>query len=295
MLPRGPLLHLLACLAGVAAWAEPLADGDAAAMATAAALQDDDACTPGTTESCSTELLQLRASRSSAEEALSETEDVASQQRSAGEDAALDAVSGEQGDSTSRNIKTLYHQTSPGAGQSILRTGFRLGTHHAICGSAIYFSPSVKDTDPKAIGGRGYIIQAKVDLGRMRWMTRNCDYHMTGARLKREGFQSITLDRGGFAECKHMASCREYVVYSPRQVLSTKGFYYHGWKHWYSKYTGSSDLPPADSSAESAGPDDDDSMTVEQLVVAGVLTPDAEFEAGGAGKVPEEPKVLASA
>jgi len=144
-----------------------------------------------------------------------------------------------------RYIKKLYHQTSPQAGASILRTGFRRGTWHAICGSAIYFSESVGDTDEKAIGGRGYIVEATVDLGRVKHMPRDCDYKMNGGKLASMGYDSITLNRAYYAECKHTASCREYVIYDTRRVLSMRGFTYQGWKHWFSPAVATPDLPAA--------------------------------------------------
>eukprot|EP00440_Ansanella_granifera_P041901 gb/GFBE01045425.1/.p1 GENE.gb/GFBE01045425.1/~~gb/GFBE01045425.1/.p1 ORF type:complete len:305 (+),score=69.54 gb/GFBE01045425.1/:1-915(+) len=136
---------------------------------------------------------------------------------------------------TGRNIRTLYHQTSPAAAASILRTGFRPGSARGICGSAIYFSPTPHDTDWKAVGGRGKMIKAVVDLGRVKWMGRECDRAMNGPRLKSLGYDSITLDRGGYIECRRVAHCREYIIYDPRRVLHMTAYNYHGWKHWYSK------------------------------------------------------------
>merc|ERR1719343_1634551 len=97
-------------------------------------------------------------------------------------------------------VLTLYHQTSYEAGQSILKTGFRLG-HGGICGPAIYFSPTAKDTDVKAVGGRGFIIEAQVDMGRMQVMSGLCDNTLTASKVEASPFDSITLDRGFFAEC----------------------------------------------------------------------------------------------
>mmetsp|Transcript_5204 Transcript_5204/g.14981 ORF Transcript_5204/g.14981 Transcript_5204/m.14981 type:complete len:264 (-) Transcript_5204:62-853(-) len=199
-----------------------------------AALEADDVCAAGDTagrEACELKMLQLRAGQSAKAEA----------EASAGMslmDRALQHKPHHKSQGGGHagghgNYKTLYHQTSPSAGASILKTGFRLGTWHAICGSAIYFSPSVSDTEHKAIGGRGFIIEAVVDLGRVMNMPRDCDPHMTGAKLSGMGYDSITLDRGGYVECAHMASCREYIIYDPRRVVSMKGYNHHGWKHWY--------------------------------------------------------------
>jgi len=127
---------------------------------------------------------------------------------------------------------TLYHQTSFEAGQSILKTGFRLG-HGGICGPAIYFSPTAKDTDVKAVGGRGFIIEATVDMGRMKHMHGLCDSSLTASKVKASDYDSITLDRGGHAECWFLPHCYEYIIYDPKRVLSMKGYPYSGWKSWF--------------------------------------------------------------
>ncbi|CAE8719979.1 unnamed protein product, partial [Polarella glacialis] len=64
-----------------------------------------------------------------------------------------------------KNIMTLYHQTTPEAAASIIKTGFRLGSADGICGAGIYFCPTGKETEIKAVGGKGYMIEAKVDMG----------------------------------------------------------------------------------------------------------------------------------
>ena len=48
-------------------------------------------------------------------------------------------------------VKTLYHQTTPSAGKSILKNGFRLG-HVGWCGAGIYFATSVQATSGKIKG-----------------------------------------------------------------------------------------------------------------------------------------------
>jgi len=151
----------------------------------------------------------------------------------------LDLSNESSWESSGRNIRVLYHQTSAGAAANILRVGFYPG--HGICGHAIYFSPTPHDTDIKAVGGRGTMIKAVVDLGRMKYMGGFCDNHMTGGRLHAMGYNSITVDRSGFVECRHVAHCREYIIYDPKRVLHLSSYPYHGWKHWYSKNTGAGD------------------------------------------------------
>merc|ERR1712060_458030 len=129
-------------------------------------------------------------------------------------------------------VLTLYHQTSPEAGWSILKTGFRLG-HGGICGPAIYFSPTARDTDVKAVGGRGFIIEATVDMGRMKTMSGQCDNTLTASKLSASQYDSITLARGGHAECWFLPPCYEYIIYDPKRVLSMKGYPYNGWNSWF--------------------------------------------------------------
>lgn len=196
----------------------------------APALASDDECA-GAAEgggTCDASFRQLRGVQtSSGAGAFADVE----AHRAEGE-AAEDAAE-ESGHNASRNIRTLYHQTSYSSGMSILRNGFRRGSAASICGSAIYFSPSVHDTDRKAVYGRGFVIQAKVDLGRVKHMPRDCNPTMTGSKLKSMGYDSITLDRGGYFECDHVSHCVEFIIYDKRRVLSMKGFRYHGWKYWW--------------------------------------------------------------
>mmetsp|Transcript_113901 Transcript_113901/g.307647 ORF Transcript_113901/g.307647 Transcript_113901/m.307647 type:complete len:270 (-) Transcript_113901:75-884(-) len=236
---------LVLCLLALraAAWSEPENDNSVLASA----VQEDDVCTDAAEDgACAIRFLQLRAGQ--AAESAGRSVGAADETAATGGHRAKGGYVNHGGS----NIRTLYHQTSPEAGASILATGFRLGTHHAICGSAIYFSPSVKDTDVKAVGGRGYIIEAKVDLGRIKRMSKDCNWHMTGAMLSGMGYNSITLDRGGYDECWRTRHCREYVIYDPRRVLSMKGFAYKGWKHWYSPMVASGDLGGDNSTAVAA-------------------------------------------
>lgn len=242
---------------GLLALAVTLRAEDAHGDGSAAALEAEDTCLDPSDEACGLSLRQLRARQ----------EAVASEDEPKALEASVERKSGHGGGGSAsssshdhgggyhnhisgRNIMTLYHQTSPAAGASILRSGFHLGTGHAICGSAIYFSPSVHDTEVKAIGGRGFIIEAQVDMGKVKRMGKECDWHMTGHKLAAMGYDSITLDRGGYKECWRTSHCLEFVIYDPRRILSMKGYKHHGWKHWYSpmaKVDGLPDESTADS------------------------------------------------
>lgn len=122
-----------------------------------------------------------------------------------------------------RQVMTLYHQTSPEACHSILRTGFRPG-HDGWCGGGIYFALSPQATKTKAItphSGIGCMLQVKVDVGRVKKFPccRYCggrqDEHVpwSNQKLKASGHDSIEINPGDGPEI---------VIYDKHQVLSIK-------------------------------------------------------------------------
>lgn len=119
-----------------------------------------------------------------------------------------------------RNFLTVFHQTSPAAGANILQSGFRPGVS-GVCGRAIYFSTSPDATDSLDLTGRGFMIEAKIDMGRVKWMPGHCDSHMTGSSLRAMGYDSIRVGRG---ECGGASSCGEVVIYDKRRVVSMRGY-----------------------------------------------------------------------
>ena len=137
-------------------------------------------------------------------------------------------------------VKTLYHQTTPSAGKSILKNGFRLG-HVGWCGAGIYFATSVQATSGKIRGpdsGAGFIIEAKVNLGRVKQMPWHCTTSPTcnhhpfakcqdrkdrASWLKMQGYDSIHFQPDPYGP--------EYVIYDPKKVVSMKGYYLHGHHH----------------------------------------------------------------
>eukprot|EP00429_Kryptoperidinium_foliaceum_P060554 CAMPEP_0176076978 /NCGR_PEP_ID=MMETSP0120_2-20121206/38487_1 /TAXON_ID=160619 /ORGANISM="Kryptoperidinium foliaceum, Strain CCMP 1326" /LENGTH=395 /DNA_ID=CAMNT_0017410707 /DNA_START=65 /DNA_END=1249 /DNA_ORIENTATION=+ len=198
------------------------------------ALVEDDVCS--SEEGCDLSFRQLRAAHRRVEARSEESSD--SQAGLHAESLANGISTGAHAEVVGESSETggqllrLYHQTSAEAGESILREGFRLGSG-GLCGAAIYFSPSPKDTDVKAVGGRGFIIEAVVDMGRMKVMSGMCDNDMTAERMKQLGFDSITLDRGGFRECWFLPHCYEYIVYDKSRIKSMKGYAYNGWASWF--------------------------------------------------------------
>jgi hypothetical protein len=113
------------------------------------------------------------------------------------------------------NVLTLYHQTGGGSGPLILRGGFRPGST-GWCGGGIYFATSPQATETKAIGPqshKGFMIEARVNIGRVKDMPRTCDRGMNAGRIHAMGFDSIRFNPGDGTE---------YVVYSPANVLSVR-------------------------------------------------------------------------
>lgn len=114
--------------------------------------------------------------------------------------------------------RIVYHQTSPHIGHIILREGFLPG-HVGWCGGAIYFAATPEATTGKVIGPDshyGFIIAAKVNLGRLKYMSPTCDRGMTESKLRSWGYDSIVFDPG---PCCGVGN--EYVIYSNDRVLST--------------------------------------------------------------------------
>lgn len=132
------------------------------------------------------------------------------------------------------HIKYLYHQTSRSAGPKILKHGFRSG-HLGWCGGAIYFALSKGATNHKAVGvdsHHGFVIQAKVDLGRTKYgMPKYCtsspkcwgkplqqsirclDRRNQGGRFQSQGYDSMYFNPGDGGE---------YLIWDPSRVISMK-------------------------------------------------------------------------
>eukprot|EP00435_Cladocopium_sp_Y103_P028588 s2504_g7.t1 len=131
------------------------------------------------------------------------------------------------------HIKYLYHQTSTSAGPQILQHGFRRG-HIGWCGGGIYFALSKGATYHKAVGvdsHHGFIIEAKVDLGRTKYMPKYCtsspkcwgkpvhqairclDRSYEGGRFSSDGYDSVYFNPGDGGE---------YMIWDPSRVISMK-------------------------------------------------------------------------
>ncbi|CAK8988934.1 unnamed protein product [Durusdinium trenchii] len=131
------------------------------------------------------------------------------------------------------NIRYLYHQTSTSAGPKILNGGFRRG-HIGWCGGGIYFALSAWSTYHKAVGldsAHGFIIEAKVDLGRTKYMPAYCtssprcwgigvqqairciDRSYQGGQFQSEGYDSIYFNPGDGGE---------FMIWDPSRVLSMR-------------------------------------------------------------------------
>lgn len=109
----------------------------------------------------------------------------------------------------------LYHQTGPEQGQAILKTGFRLGSR-GWCGGGIYFATSPQGTVTKAVGANshtGFMIEARVSLGKVLNMDRTCFTGMTSQKIHSLTFDTIKFNPG---------DGDEYVIYDTTQVMSTR-------------------------------------------------------------------------
>jgi len=115
----------------------------------------------------------------------------------------------------SRNIYTLYHQTSPWAAALILKGGFRPGTE-GWCGGGIYFAKTAAATETKAIGPnshKGAMLQVGVDVGRIKYMSKACDRSLNGQKVKQSGYDSVSFNPG---------DGQEYIVYEKHRVVWVK-------------------------------------------------------------------------
>ncbi|CAJ1432604.1 unnamed protein product [Effrenium voratum] len=106
------------------------------------------------------------------------------------------------------NTRVLYHQTSPAAAETILRSQKMLAGNSGLAGGGIYFAETKEATNQKA-HQRGAFLRATVHLGRVKEVNRSAE-STTLSSLKREGYDSVKI--------LGRASGAEYVVYSWGQV-----------------------------------------------------------------------------
>jgi len=112
-------------------------------------------------------------------------------------------------------IMTLYHMTGLEAGPMILANGFRPG-FEGWCGGGIYFATTPQQTRTKAIGPeshQGFLIEATVNVGLVKYMPATCDRSLTGQRVASEGYDSVSFNPG---------DGQEYIVYSASRVISSR-------------------------------------------------------------------------
>eukprot|EP00439_Symbiodinium_sp_Y106_P019183 s8152_g2.t1 len=97
-----------------------------------------------------------------------------------------------------RGLVTAFHQTSPKACKLIVASAFRPGSD-GHCGGAIYFAMSPEATKTKAIGNdsqSGCVIEAKVDVGRVKYESANCGHKWNKQEFLGTGYDSIRFDPG---------------------------------------------------------------------------------------------------
>ncbi|CAE7424998.1 unnamed protein product [Symbiodinium necroappetens] len=99
---------------------------------------------------------------------------------------------------THTNMVTGFHQTSPNVCKLIVNSAFRPGSD-GHCGGAIYFALSPQATKTKAIGNdskSGCMIEAKVDVGRVKYEGPRCGHKWTKQEFLQTGYDSIRFDPG---------------------------------------------------------------------------------------------------
>jgi len=116
---------------------------------------------------------------------------------------------------THTNTVTGFHQTSPNVCKLIVNSAFRPGSD-GHCGGAIYFALSPQATKTKAIGNdskSGCMIEAKVDVGRVKYEGPRCGHKWTKQEFLQTGYDSIRFDPG---------DGDELVIYDSSRVKSMK-------------------------------------------------------------------------
>mmetsp|Transcript_9024 Transcript_9024/g.22749 ORF Transcript_9024/g.22749 Transcript_9024/m.22749 type:complete len:440 (-) Transcript_9024:335-1654(-) len=110
---------------------------------------------------------------------------------------------------------TVYHQTSPELGRSIMQTGFNpnYGEAHAsadIAGAATYFATDLRATNWKA-WHKGFCIEVKVYLGHPKEEPRHPHSGLSLEFLNSQCYDSVHIDRG-------YEGGDEYAVYAADQM-----------------------------------------------------------------------------
>ena len=102
----------------------------------------------------------------------------------------------------------LYHQTNATAAAEIKKSGRMMRGNGGTAGGGIYFATNKPDTTRKAMRN-GYMVHAKVQLGKVKTISSNGDPLINFQSLLDEGFDSVLIPR---------LSGTEYVVYNFDQV-----------------------------------------------------------------------------
>lgn len=107
------------------------------------------------------------------------------------------------------NIKVLYHQTSQSAAESIRKQNKMTRGTAGLVGGGIYFTEQISETHPKA-HNTGYIVIAKVKLGKVKNVSSSGDSTITYRSLLSQGYDSVHV--------KGRSNGDEFVVYNSDQV-----------------------------------------------------------------------------
>lgn len=108
--------------------------------------------------------------------------------------------------------KRLFHETSLDSAEKILNSQTMKKGKEGLAGGGIYFADTGKEAHRKTEHG-GIMLNAMVDLGKMKVISPKGDRHLTFKKLLKEGYDSVKIPR---------RKGEEYVVYNSDQVKNIK-------------------------------------------------------------------------
>jgi hypothetical protein len=108
--------------------------------------------------------------------------------------------------------KILFHETSLGSAEKILNSQIMKKGKKGLAGGGIYFADTGADSHRKT-ENRGIMLNAVVNLGRVKTINPKGDPKITYCKLVKDGFDSVKIPR---------RKGEEYVVYNSDQVKNIK-------------------------------------------------------------------------
>jgi hypothetical protein len=109
------------------------------------------------------------------------------------------------------NTKKLFHETSLKSAERILNSQKMLRGRKGLAGGGIYFALTPQEAHRKTEHG-GIMLEANVNLGRIKKIKRTGAKNLTGCKLEKKGYESVLIPRRS----------PEIVVYNADQVKNIK-------------------------------------------------------------------------